>query len=418
MPNRLLSNWIESFVEYTAETEPPESYRRWVGIGVVAACLQRKCWFMWHTELYPNLYIILVGPAGKAQKSTAMTLGRKFLMKQGVVLAAEATTREALIRSINDSQRNASDGIIPVYHNSLTVFSSEFSVFLGFRNQQLIMDLCDWFDCISPWKYKTKDKSKSDEIANLWVNIIAATTPETLRASLPPEALVNLTSRMICVYERKKGKIVYLPPGINLKLFSSKFDGRVAKDLKVLEEKLVNDLHEITAMMGEFVVTEEFANEWIKFKDHHEQNPIFENTIISSYDARRQTHVLKISMVASAARNSDMIMDTPDLKYAIRHLSRAEKNMLHSFEGVGESTQAALMAKVIGILAGKGEMKRSELMDMVYYDTNIDGLNLVIATLRASNRCEFKMVGKGDNRDALITYIYKEKEKEKEKNEG
>jgi len=415
MADRSLSNWIESFVEYTAETEPPESYRRWVGIGVVAACLQRKCWFMWHTKLYPNLYIILVGPAGKAQKSTAMALGREFLVQQGVMLAAEATTREALIRSINESQRNASDGIIPVYHNSLTIFSSEFTVFLGFKNQQLIMDLCDWFDCKSPWIYRTKDKTKSDEIANLWVNIIAATTPETLRASLPPEALVNLTSRMICVYERKKGKIIHLPPGINLRLFSSKFDGKVAKRLGVLEEKLKNDLYEITAMMGEFVVTEDFADEWIKFKDHHEKNPIFENTILSSYDARRQTHVLKLSMVASAARSNNMIMDTPDLEYAIAYLSEAEKNMLHSFEGVGGSSEAALMAKVIGILAAKGDIKRSELMNMVYYDTNIDGLNQVIATLRASNRCEFKMIGEGDSRDAVITYIYKEKEKKDER---
>jgi len=415
MANRSLSNWIESFVEYTQETEPPESYRRWVGIGVVAACLQRKCWFQWHTKLYPNLYIILVGPAGKAQKSTAMTLGREFLVKQGIVLAAEATTREALIRSINDSQRNASDGIIPVYHNSLTIFSSEFTVFLGFKNQQLIMDLCDWFDCISPWRYSTKDKSKRDHISNLWVNIIAATTPETLQASLPPEAIGGgLTSRMIFIYEKKKGQIVHLPPEINLRLFSSKWDGKVAKRLDKLREKLQNDLYEITSMMGEFVVTEEFANDWIKWKDYQEHHPLFENSPLASYDSRRQTHILKLSMVSSAAKSNNMIMDAPDLAYAIQELTKVEGNMMNVFAGVGGSSEAALMAKVIGILAGKGDMKRSELMNIVYYDTGIDGLNRIIATLKQMGRCKFEMIGEGDNRDAVITYIYKEKEKEDE----
>lgn len=413
MPKRALNNWIESFVEFTKETEPPESYRRWVAIGVVAACLQRKCWFMWHDTVYPNMYIILVGPAGKAQKSTAMRMGKEFLTNQGVKLAAEATTREALIRRINNSQQNTSDGIIPISHNSLTVFSSELTVFLGFKNQQLIMDLCDWYDCTSPWYYDTKDKTKSDYIEKPWVNIIAATTPETLQASLPSEARGGgLTSRMIFVYEKKKGNIVHLPPGVNLELFSKNWTGKVAKELDILREKLINDLYSITAIMGEFRVTENFANAWIEFKDYHESHPLFEDSPLASYDARRQTHILKLSMIASAARTDSRIIDSEDLEYAVKHLENVEKNMLRVFEGVGESDTAVVTSKVISILAARGKIKRSDLMNILYYDTDIDGLNRVIATLRAMGRCTFKMIGEGDERDALIQYIYKNRKEE------
>ncbi len=410
--SRALSNWIESFVEYTQETEPPESYRRWTAIGVVAACLQRKCWYMWHDTIYPNMYIILVGPAGKAQKSTAMRIGRAFLSQQGVCIAAEATTREALIRRINESQRNASDGVIPVYHNSLSIFSSELTVFLGFKNQQLIMDLCDWYDCTNPWKYDTKDKSKQDDIKNLWVNMVAATTPETLQAALPAEAIGGgLTRRMIFVYEKKKGKSVELPPGINLELYSAKWTGKVAKRLNILKEKLINDLHSITAMMGEFLTTEDFADVWIPFKLHHDKHPLFDNTIMSGYDATRQMHILKLSMITSAARGDSRVIDAYDFEYAIQELTKVEKHMLHVFEGIGSSSTAALMAKTISILTAQKEIKRSALMTILYYDTDKDGLNQIIATLKVMGRLRFKIIekGKGEEPDALITYIPKKR---------
>lgn len=406
---RTLSDWITSFLEYTENTEPPESFKTWVAIGTIAACLQRKCCFMWHQLIYPNMYIILVGPAGKALKTTSMSEGISMLEEIGVEIAPEATTREALIRRIRNSLKQESDGFNIEFHSSLTIFNSEITVFIGYRNQQLISDLCAWYDCTTPWRYDTKDKTKQDYIDNLWVNMIGGTAPETLQAALPAEAIGGgLTSRIIFIYERDKGKVVYVPSTINTKLFKDKYNLKVPEKIKALRENLLNDLRQILMMKGEFIPTEDFVDNWIKFKAHHEKNPLFMNTPMASYNGRRQTHILKLSMIVSASRSNDMIITGEDLNRAISLLENVEKNMLYVFAGVGKSDIAAVTSKVIGILAAQNEITMGKLMEILYYDVDIEGLKKVIATLRAMGHAQYIPSETRDIKDAIVRFIRKE----------
>ena len=58
-------SWIELFVEQTAETASPPIFRKWAAISAVAGAMERKSWIVTRgTPLYPNLYIILIGPPG------------------------------------------------------------------------------------------------------------------------------------------------------------------------------------------------------------------------------------------------------------------------------------------------------------------------------------------------------------------
>jgi len=80
-------------------------------------------------------------------------------------MAAEATTREALIRALKEAGGTSvgdmvvGDGAISqlYLHCSLTVYSQELTVFLGYNNMQLMSDLCDWYDCRESWTYRTKN---------------------------------------------------------------------------------------------------------------------------------------------------------------------------------------------------------------------------------------------------------------------
>ena len=150
--SRNIPSWIQGYLEFTDNTEPPEIFREWVGISTVASVLQRKCYLTWSDDLvfYPNLYIVLVAPPASARKTTAMISGLKFLREPGinVRLAAEAITREALIREINNARDfYEDDENRMVTHSSLTVYSSELAVFLGYNNPAMLSDLCDWYDC-------------------------------------------------------------------------------------------------------------------------------------------------------------------------------------------------------------------------------------------------------------------------------
>jgi len=141
-----------------------------------------------------------------------MRQGLDFIRGQNVKLAATSTTRESLIRQIRlavDSHTTP-EGKLQI-HCSITIFSEELTVFLGFGNRQLMSDLGDWYDCSPQWKYMTKNKG-IDLIVNIWVNLIGATTPELIQSTMPRDAIGGgLTGRMIFVHAERKGKTVIYP---------------------------------------------------------------------------------------------------------------------------------------------------------------------------------------------------------------
>ena len=147
MSDRLVPDWIDGFMEYTSNSEPPNSFKLWSALSVLSAALQRKCYIEWGPiTFYPNLYVVLVAPSGKARKGTAMSFAEDFVSDINVNLAAEATTRESLIQALGNTTDNIQDvdGNL-TFHSSLTVFAPELTVFLGYNNPQLMSDLTDWY---------------------------------------------------------------------------------------------------------------------------------------------------------------------------------------------------------------------------------------------------------------------------------
>ncbi len=368
--DRRIENWIESYLKYTENSEPPYTFRLWTAISVIAAALQRKCCLRWGSlDFYPNLYVVLVAPSGKARKGTAMTPGLKILRKVGVKLAANATTREALIRDLrmsNLSEIDLSTGSMDI-HASLTIFSKELTVFLGYQNRELMTNLTDWFDCDDEWEYRTKTQG-IDDIKGVWVNLIGATTPDLIASSLPQDAIGSgLTSRIIFVYEQRKGKMEVIP----------------SKDVK-LEEDLIIDLGKIHMLDGDFRVTPKFVERYTEWRIEQEDNPPFQEPRFDGYFERRPSHILKTSMILCASRTSAMTMEVGDLEKAIEIFKVTEKKMPLTFSGVGKSMFADTMSRVMAEISLRKEVTFEELMSMFYYDVDKWGMTKVIETLHAS----------------------------------
>lgn len=399
---RNFSNWIEAFLELTEHSEPPTSFRKWTAISTIAACLQRKTHIMFEGPQYPNMYIILVSPGGRARKGTAMKYGRYFLEKTGVKLAAEDPTRQAVIRRMRLSLKTVNTGEGTIAHSSLTVFSDEFSVFLS-SDEKLIPSLCNWFDCPDYWEYETKDTSKTDKVEKVFFNLIGGTTPENIQTYMPPEVIGSgLISRLIFVYEDNKGKIVHLPPDVNTSLFEIEIEDPVSEKMNEMRDKLEEDLFRIMSMKGEFVMTEGFADRWIMFREEHEKNPMFMNSPLRHYNERRPIHLLKLSMIVSAARKSDMIIDEKDFEYALTALKEVEPKMPLAFEGVGRSDIVKVVPIIIKILAGEKQIKLSELLNRTYREVDAEILEKALNQLRKMGRVKWERLEGGD---LLIKYI-------------
>ncbi len=174
MSLRRLNDWVSGYIEYSQETESPLSYHVWTGISLLAAALQRRVYIRWGYEvLYPNMYIVLVGPSGKCRKGSAMNLGKDIITGLGIKVTSESITREALIRSMKRAVVNyiEPDTGIVRFHCSLTAMSQELSVFLGQNDVKFLADLTDWYDSLDNWVYETKTAGV-DEIKGVCFNLI------------------------------------------------------------------------------------------------------------------------------------------------------------------------------------------------------------------------------------------------------
>lgn len=386
---RLCSDWITTYLQFTENSEPPLLYRTWVAVSVLAATLQRKTFLQWHSELYPNMYIVLVGPPGKCRKGTAMGPGYRLLMEKGIRLAAEATTRESLIRFLRESGGMDTDPLTGnvMIHASLTIYSQELTVFLGFNNNQLMSDLTDWFDCRDRWTYRTKNMGE-DDIVGVYVNLIGATTPELIRSALPMDAVGSgLTSRMVFVYEDRKGKKCPAP-------FATKGE-------KAQREQLSKDLGQIMLLRGEFKISADFMDRWTDWYMHADEKQPFEDVRFAGYFERRPTHLLKLCMIMSASRGNDLRITTGDFDRALSLLTETEKKMPMVFMGHGRNPNADTLTKVMAYLGNKGQARESELLRAFYRDVDKRGLGDILTGMKTMGLIRIN----NSESDALIEYI-------------
>jgi hypothetical protein len=376
-PGRMLEDWIAGFMEYTDNTEPPYLFRKWTAISCIAAALQRKVRCEWGTSLtfYPNLYIVLVGPSATG-KGTAMNPGLSIISEiPAIRLSAQATSLQALIRHLKDT--NLTDINLETseqqFHSSLTIFSKEFTVFLGYHNRELMAALCDWYDCDRRWVYETISR-KREEINGVWVNLIAGTTPDLIRSSLPIESIGGgLTSRIIFVFEEKQAKLVTMPTETPRE--------------RELFQALVHDLEKISLTTGKFTWTDGFIKAWDKWCQHAVHNPPFYDSKFDGYNGRRRVHLMKLSMIHSVARGrNQMQMDESNLSEAIATLTEVENKMGLVFKGVGKSDIADIVHRATAFLTTSKSNTIPISMFMRHFENDMDKfmLDRVISTLEVS----------------------------------
>jgi len=384
-------DWLSAYLRYVEESEPPELYKIWTGISALAACLQRKCFLEWDDNIYPNMFVVLIGPSG-CRKGTAMKPALHLIQEVGIKLVAESITREALIREFSKSTDTIIDTEtnIPIMHSSLTVFSQELAVFLGYDNSQFLSDLTDLYDCSNKWTYRTKT-SGTDEIMGVWLNLIGATTPELLQSTLPTTAIGGgLTSRMIFVYGDKRSKLVPYP--IN------------SPKTKALRPGLISDLEAICAMRGRFVATEDFIDTYTAWYVDFAENSTMDDDKLRAYYERKPTHLRKLSMILSASRSSEMILRLDDFNRSLAILTKTENVMSKVFRGYGRSDVAELYPRIMGYISLRKEVVFGELLKKFYRDLSRQELDEILVTLQGIGFATLESVKQGAKSVVVIRH--------------
>ena len=356
---------------YTAPSEAPDHYHKWIGLGVIAATLQRKVWFDFaHGKIYPNLYIILVSPPGKAKKSSALSFGENILKEvPGITLGEGATTIEQLVDEIRacESYHLKSDGSA-ICQSSMTMFSDELGVLLQNADpKKMITILTSWFDCRDKWSYKTKNKGKV-EITGVSFNLFAGTTPGWIAEFLPSISTGGgFTTRVLFVYA----------DDVRFRSAYPKF----TIEQRELRQKLIDELGIISSLVGECEETPEahkFMEDWYT----KAVPPIIMDKKFADYYNRKQTHMFKLGLCLAVARTGKLVIDIQHYKEALDMLDKAEPGIIKAFGGTGRSTQAMLVSDLITFIEQKGMVDRITLLKMHIRDATVLELDAALGALQ------------------------------------
>lgn len=373
--DRNLPDWIDGFMLLTENSEPPVLFRKWAAISAIASALQRKVRVELGISLtfYPNLYIILVGPSATG-KGTVMKYALDIIEQvPAIKLSAQATSLQALIRRMKET--NLTDIDLETgkqhYHSSLTIFSTEFTVFLGYHNRELIAALCEWYDCLNRWTYETISRDK-EEIIGVWVNIFGGTTPDSIQSSLPPESIgTGLTSRIVFVYEEKKNKLVVFP-------------AKTAEEIE-LQELLIRDLEQISMLSGPMDYTNDFMTAYSDWCYRAEKDPPFYDKKFDGYCGRRRNHIMSLAMICCASRGGGMILTSDDLERAATLLKEVEVKMGLTFKGMGKSDISSLINDAVVYLENSRTSDITVWQFARYFEGNMDKFTMdrIFKTLEA-----------------------------------
>lgn len=284
------------------------------------------------SNLYPNLYTILVGPPGVG-KSAVLSQAERFLR---AVPDLKITPSSVSAASLVDSLVLADRKIIRpnevpsfVQFHYLTAVASELGVFLPIYDPLFMNSLTKFYDGEHYEERRRTGKVNHLKIEHPHLSILGGTTPSYLNAFLPEGAWdQGFTSRTIFIYS---GETVF-----------SEIFGEETK-LKVLEAlylDLLRDLKMISVLYGKLSWEKEAAeaiSEW----NRAGLPPVPEHNKLTHYNSRRLAHVIKLSMIASIARSSELIITLEDYQAALGWLLNAEERVVDIFHNMGVAGDSA-----------------------------------------------------------------------------
>jgi hypothetical protein len=355
----LADSFLRLYMDYTKKQESPDDFHLWTGMTMVAAAMGRKCFInRGYYQLYPNLFTILVAGSARCRKSTAINIGVDLL--KGVpttrVIAGKITPE----RFIDEIKPYDGSSTAP----NVLVHSAELSVFLTKQQygEPLIHILTDMYDCPKDWSYKTKNKGQV-LLKDLFLCIIAATTPDGVAQGIPPSALLEgFASRVLFIYQNDTPRRNALP--------------ELTAEDEDLRLQLCAIITKIGELEGEFKLTDG-AKEWYTEWYNNMQPPADKR--LEGMWGRKHDHVLRIAMVLAGSSLSTVI-DEGFLDGALRAVETVENNAPFAFAEIGGDQQTNYLSRAGTLIMRAKRVSHSEVLRKLY-PCRADQMKVVMETL-------------------------------------
>ena len=382
---RQLSDWLQGYAEYTAQSDSPQIFHMWCALGTVAGAAQRKIFMRTaYFDVLTNMYILLVSPPGRGKKSSALRTAKSILkdVEPKVNFVSESGSFEGLIGAMAKISNPA--------HQSMTLYSMEFGSIMATNPVGMVDFLTDIYDGNPDWERQTV-KHDIQSIKRPWLNIMSGTTPKWLSERMGLIALEGgLIARTTLAYSDE--------------LLLDNPWPKETPALKALKKALVNDLSVIATLDGEFLFEggeEGDAFQWYTAWYKNRPSPLLESPFTSRYPSvmdprtagyfdRKHIHLLKVAMLLSLTHKNELTIDLVDLKRALKFLDSTEHGMRLALNAVGRNERTGELGQILAQIRSRGKMEYAELLVENFHNLRYGkkGLDEALGELRMMGHIE------------------------------
>jgi len=387
---RKLADWLDGYLDYTANQEPTDKLNYWVGIGLISAAMKRQVWMKRvRYKLYPNVYIVLVAESAKARKSIAMDTGVRLLREavSEVFYISGNMTPEGLVKHTNRQKAFVTETTkggqkVDVKLDShLLIHMDEIAESFGYDRNR-----ANKFTILLTKIYGSQDEhmhtlANEDQILlkNLYPVWIGGTDPSNLKV-IPEDAIAGLYGRLLLILESKKKRLI---------AWSNEEEDKKAD---ALHEVLKDELHTISLLSGEMRPTPDAKAIWEAWYNELDTRPA-EGPRVEAFRQRCHDTALKLAMIHSLSESNDLIVKpkhvTRGIKSIEEQLSEIDNLAQWSFASDYAQRRASLIAQ---LRRQGGAGSRSQMMK--HLGASLDDIVLLESSLEAEKTIEVAIQGK------------------------
>lgn len=360
-------SWLNDILECTKESESPERYFWWSAIAAISAVIRRRIYLERHYyKLYPNLYIILVGPSG-LRKSVPISLAEKLVNRINCtrVLNGRASI-QAIIKELGKAYTCEDKSIITDAVGFLV--SPELDTMLV-KDDQIPGILMDIYDTYTKDKWKNtlvgKD-NKGDNLKNIYLTLLGASNETNLMGIMSRQTTEGgLLARTLIILEEKKRRLNALVRRPD-----------IVPNIQTLSKRL----YEISNISGVFKFESRAGD---KFEKWYDSYMLLESMDKTGTLDRLPDMALKVAMNISLSKKDELILTWDDIEEAIWVCQETIVGMRKVFLGSGEHSLAKPTAHVLRILVGRPDHKisRMRLLRDLYGEADAIDLDRIVDTM-------------------------------------
>jgi len=353
-------SFLRNFMIWNEGTEVPEQYYFWSGIATLAALTNGRVWIkMGRYDIFPNLYIVLLGPPANG-KTSAMRRAEKVIRQfEDIPVSAQSETPEGLVRFMREGCVQAFQlGNDTIPHTPITCFLPELSNFFSKDAAGMVDVLTGIWDCAGENFHRRTKGSGEDMLPRPSVNLLGCTTQDWITNYMKADIVGGgFSRRVIYVNELMTDDSKRVPWPETTPEQHKSFENCVAYG-QVLR-----------TVVGEMQYAEGARAWWDKW---YCTRPISRESDVRGFHKSKPAILLKVATLVALSERPELRVTIEDFELALALLDKTEVNLHKVFQSIGRNELNIIAQKVLSWIEtfpeveyklSDGTIKKTRFMD-------------------------------------------------------